>query len=143
MILIGLLAAFFLAGISNAFADWEFGGHAKGQFSFQLFEPEEIGAVAVGEKVYLNTGDVRLNTAYRRGPWDVKAQGQLFILQGNLLKARSDHGISALGSYLFPLPDPSDSKQVLDLSWTLSEGDSHLLFGHIDRCPAGRRRSSP
>jgi hypothetical protein len=142
LILIGLLAAFFLAGISNAFADWEFGGHAKGQFSFQLFEPEEIGAVAVGEKVYLNTGDVRLNTAYRRGPWDVKAQGQLFILQGNLLKARSDHGISALGSYLFPLPDPSDSKQVLDLSWTLSEGDSHLLFGHIDRMFLGFTRGS-
>jgi hypothetical protein len=130
-------AAGLLALAPPASAGWQLGGHAKGQFSFQLFRPDEIGALLVGEDVYLNTGDFRLNTLYRRGAWDVTAQGQLFVLQGNLLEARGDPRAGDLGSSLFPLPDPSDAQQVFDLSWTISEGDSHLLFGRMDRLSVG------
>jgi hypothetical protein len=138
--LVSLLAVSLLTGIPAASADWDIGGHAKGQFSFQLFDPEEIGALVVGEEVYLNTGDLRLNTAYHRGMWDVTAQGQLFILQGNLLEARENPLVAELGSSLFPLPDPSDSRQVFDLSWTFTEGDSHLIFGRLDRLSFGFTR---
>jgi hypothetical protein len=136
----GILAAAVLALVPGAAADWELGGHAKGQTSFQLFDPDEIGALLVGETVYLNTGDFRLNTAVRRGAWDVAAQGQLLVLQGTLLRARDDPRLGELGSSLFPVPDPSDSRQVLDLSWTLSEGDSHLVFGRMDRLSVGFTR---
>jgi len=136
----GFLAAAFVALVPSVSAEWELGGHAKGQFSFQLFDPDEIGALLVGEKVYLNSGDFRLNAAYRRGSWDVTAQGQLFVLQGNLLRARDDPRLGELGSSLFPLPDPSDSRQALDLSWTLSEGNSHLLFARMDRLSVGFTR---
>jgi hypothetical protein len=133
----GVVAAVLLVSVQTASAGWEFGGHAKGQTSFQLFDPDEIGALLVGEKVYLNTGDFRLNTAFRHGAFDVTAQGQLFVLQGNLLEARNDPRLGDLGSSLFPLPDPSDSHQALDLSWTMTEGDSHLVFGRMDRLSVG------
>jgi hypothetical protein len=136
----GILAAAVLAVVPGAAADWELGGHAKGQLSFQLFAPDEIGTLLIGEKVYLNSGDFRLNAAWRRGPWDLTAQGQLFVLQGSLLRARNDPRLGDLGSSLFPLPDPSDSRQALDLSWTFSEGDSHLLFSRMDRLSAGFTR---
>jgi hypothetical protein len=136
----GILAAAVLALVPAAGAGGELGGHVKGQPSLQLFDPDEIGALVVGETVYLSTGDVRLNTALRRGAWDVTAQGQLFVLQGNLLEARNDPRLGELGSSLFPLPDPSDSRQALNLSWTLSEGGSHLIFGRMDRLSVGFTR---
>jgi hypothetical protein len=136
----GVVAAALVAFAASASADWEMGGHVKGQLSFQLLDPDEVGALLVGEHVYLGTGDLRLNTLWRRGSWDVTAQGQLFVLQGNLLEARDDPRLGELGSSLFPLPDPSDSRQVLDLSWTLSEGDSHLIFSRMDRLSAGFTR---
>jgi hypothetical protein len=132
-----LAAAALLALVRSASAGWELGGHAKGQSSLQLFAADEIGALLVGETVYLNTGDFRLNAAWRRGSWDVTGQGQLFVLQGNLLEARNDPRLGELGSSLFPLPDPSDQRQVLDLSWTLTEGESHLVFGRADRLSVG------
>jgi hypothetical protein len=128
--------------VRSAAAGGELGGHAKGQSSVQLFDPDEIGALVVGETVYLNTGDFRLNTAWRGGAWDLTAQGQLLVLQGNLLEARNDPRLGDLGSSLFPLPDPSDSQQALDLSWTLSEGDSHLLFARADRLSVGFTKGS-
>jgi hypothetical protein len=133
----GLLVVALLVGVRTASAGWEFGGHAKGQSSFQLFDPDEIGTLLVGEHVYLNTGDLRLNTAFRHSAWDVTAQAQAFALQGNLLEARGDPRVGDLGSSLFPLPDPSDSHQVLDLSWTLTEGTTHLVFGRMDRLSLG------
>jgi hypothetical protein len=136
----GILVAVALALVPGAAADWELGGHAKGQSSVQLFDPHEIGALLVGETVYLNTGDFRLNTALRGGAWDVTAQAQLFALQGNLLEARDDPRLGDLGSSLFPLPDPSDSQQALDLSWTLAEGSSQLIFGRMDRLSVGFTR---
>jgi hypothetical protein len=136
----GILAAAVLALAPGAVADWEVGGHAKGQTSLQLFDPNEIGALLVGETVYLNAGDFRANTTFRGGAWDVTAQGQLFVLQGNLLHARNDPRLGELGSSLFPVPDPSDSRQALDLSWTLSEGDSHLVIGRMDRLSVGHTR---
>jgi hypothetical protein len=136
----GILAAAALVFVPRAGADWELGGHAKAQSSVQLFNPDEIGALLVGETVYLNSGDFRLNTALRSGAWDVTAQAELFALQGNLLEARNDPRLGDLGSSLFPLPDPSDSRQVLDLSWTLTEGDTHLLFGRTDRLSVGFTR---
>jgi hypothetical protein len=136
----GILAALALAFTPRASADWQLGGHAKGQSSLQIFDPDEIGALLVGETVYLNTGDFRLNSALRGGAWDLTAQTQLFALQGNLLEARNDPRLGDLGSSLFPLPDPSDSRQVLDLSWTISEGDSHLVFGRMDRLSVGFTR---
>jgi hypothetical protein len=132
-----LVVLAFLLCVRAASAAWEFGGHAKAQSSFQLFDPDEIGALLVGEHVYLNTGDLRLNTAFRHSAWDVTAQAQGFVLQGNLLEARGDPRASDLGSSLFPLPDPSDSHQVLDLSWTLTEGETHLVFGRMDRLSVG------
>jgi len=138
----GILAATFLALAPAAAAGGEVGGHAKGQSSFRLFEPDEIGALVVGETVTLNTGDFRLNAAFRRGAWDVTAQTQLFALQGNLLRARNDPRLGDLGSSLFPLPDPSDSPQALDLGWTLSDGDRHLIFGRMDRLSVGFTRGA-
>jgi hypothetical protein len=136
----GILAAACLVFVRTASAGWQLGGHAKGQSSVQLFDPEEIGALLVAETVYLNTGDFRLNAGWQGGAWDVTAQGQLFALQGNLLEARSDPRLGDLSSSLFPLPDPSDRRQALDLSWTLTEGDSHLLFARADRLSVGFTR---
>lgn len=136
----GVAAAALLVFVRSASAGWELAGHAKGQTSLQLFDPDEVGALLIGERVYLNTGDFRLNSVFRRGAFDVTAQAQLFVLQGNLLEARADPRLGDLGSSLFPLPDPSDSRQALDLSWTLAEGDSHLLFGRIDRLSLGFAR---
>ena len=138
----GILAAAFLAAVPGGAGDWTLGGHAKGQSSLQLFAPDEVGALLVGETVYLNTGDFRLKAGFRHDAWDVDAQGQLFVLQGNLLEARGDPRLGDLGSSLFPLPDPSDSRQVLDLNWTISEGDSHLVFGRIDRLAVGYTRGA-
>jgi hypothetical protein len=137
---LGAVAAALLVFVPTASPDWELGGHIKGQSSLQLFDPGEIGALLVGETTYLNTVDFRLNTAFRHSAWDVTAQGQLFALQGNLLKAREDPRLGDLGSSLFPLPDPSDSRQALDQSWTLSEGPSHLVFGRMDRLSLGFTR---
>jgi hypothetical protein len=137
MKIIWLSTAAFLALMPNALAEWELGGHAKDQLSFRLFAPDEAGRFLIGRDVYLNTVDLRLNSLYRRGAWDVTAQGQFFILQGNLLKARDDPRLGEFGSSLFALPDPSDSKQVFDLSWTLSEGGSHLLLSRMDRLSLG------
>jgi hypothetical protein len=136
----GILAAALLAAGPGRAADWTLGGHAKGQSSLQLFRPDEVGALLVGETAYLNTGDFRLKAAFRHDAWDVDAQGQLFVLQGNLLEARGDPRLGDLGSSLFPIPDPSDSRQVFDLGWTLSDGDSHLVFGRMDRLAVGYTR---
>jgi hypothetical protein len=134
-----LTAALLAAGPCDA-GDWTLGGHAKGQSSLQLFRPDEVGALLVGETAYLNSGDFRVKAAFRHDAWDVDAQGQLFVLQGNLLEARGDPRLGDLGSSLFPIPDPSDSRQVLDLSGTLSDGDSHLVFGRMDRLAVGYTR---
>lgn len=132
-----VFATVFLAAAPCGASDWTLGGHAKGQSSLQLFGPDEVGALLVGETVYLNTGDLRLKAAFRHRAWDVDAHGQLFALQGNLLEARGDPRLGELGSSLFAIPDPSDSRQVLDLSWTLSEGGSHVVFGRMDRLSVG------
>lgn len=136
----GIVAAAILASAPSASAGWEVGGHAKGQFSFQLFDPNQIGAVLVGRKVYLGTGDFRVNTAAHWGDWDLTAQGQLLLLQGNVLDAREDPSGGSYGSSWFPLPDSSDARQALDLSWTLAEGGSHLVFGRMDRLSLGYAR---
>lgn len=133
-------ATVFLFLMTNASGQWEWRGHGKYQLSLQFFEPQDMGAVLIGEEAYLNYGDFRINTAYRRGPWDVAAQGQLIILAGNLLKASRDPRLGGLGASLIGLPDLSDSRQVADLSWALTEGDSHLVLGRMDRLSLGFTR---
>lgn len=137
-----VVVAALIVSAGSARAGWELGGHAKGQFSWQLFDPDEIGALLVGDNVRLATGDFRLNASWHQGSWDVTGQGQIFVFQGNLLRARGDPRLRELGSSLVPLAEPSDSRELLDLSHTFSEGKSHLVFSRMDRLSVGYTRGS-
>jgi hypothetical protein len=121
-------AAAALAFVPDASATWEIGGHAKAQVTGRFLASDEAGARTIGERSALGMGDVRLNTAYTRGAWDVTAQAQLLTRHGRLPDAGSDPAAAAL---------PSDSRQALDLTGTLSEGSSHDVLARMDRLSVG------
>jgi hypothetical protein len=135
-----VIVAGLIISARSACAGWEFGGHAKGQLSWQVFDPHEVGALLAGDDVRLATGDFRLNALWHQGSWDFIGQGQIFVLLGDLASARGDPPLPEFASFLSPLPEPSDSRELLDLSHTLSRSDSHLVLGRVDRLSVGYTR---
>lgn len=120
-----------------AAAQWKVQGHAKYQFSLQVYQPDDLQTILAGQHLYLNTGDFRVNTSYTHSHWNLVAQGQLILLQGNALKPLNDPLSDGLASFLPGIQNISDTHQWFQLSHAFSQQDSHLFFGRMDRLSIG------
>lgn len=136
---LGLAALFLLVDFGIA-AGGELGGHIKAQALVRDYRHDDAGALTAGSRPDLESLDSRVNAAWYRGPWDISLQAQLFLLRGDLVAARNAQPSAGAGGGSLPLPDLSDDHQVFDLSWTPSEGGSHLVVGHLDRIALGYTR---
>lgn len=113
------------------------GGHLKVQGLMQNYHADDAGALTAGRHPDLESLDVRENFAWLHGPWNLTVQTQLDYLHGNLLASSAESNPAGTGTLQLFLPAASESRQVFDLSWNLSDGPRHQLYLRLDRISLG------
>ncbi|MBI5612483.1 MAG: hypothetical protein HY942_05400, partial [Gammaproteobacteria bacterium] len=68
--------------------DWQFGGHAKYQYTVTGYVRDDIQAVYGADPARDHAVDLRLKAEKRAGPWDFSAHYELLAIRGDSPETR-------------------------------------------------------
>jgi hypothetical protein len=124
--------------VPSAFADdWQFGGHAKYQYTATGYARDDVQAVHGDDPARDHAVDLRLKAEKRTGPWDFSAHYELLAIHGDSLETRrrlSDAGLST-GGTVSGLPD--DRRRLFDLTDELTDRNRTVAVQRLDRLALG------
>jgi hypothetical protein len=127
-----------LIGLSSARADgWQFGGHAKYQYTYTAWRADDLGAVLGDDPANDQALDLRLKAENRAGAWDTAAHYELLAVGGDAPAAR--RRIAAAGwlasGTTTALPD--DRRRLFDLTDEIADRERRAAVHRFDRLSLG------
>ncbi len=104
----------------------------KGFGDVAVLPEEDVQRQAVGNPAYDQNLDVRLMVSGRQGDFSWLVHDSTTLVQGDGL---------AVGGFGITLDQTAigDARRLFDLTWTIDEGDRHLLVNRLDRLAVSYR----
>lgn len=126
-----LLATLTLAGAPAG--AMEFDARAKWFATLSYLPEEDLQRALTGTPAYDDSADLRLMVRHAAGEVTARADLETTLLRGDALAA------PLLGT---PLDQTAvnDDRRLMDLTWTIDDGPSHLLVQRVDRLALQYRR---
>lgn len=125
-------------------AAWEFGGHAKLQYTHTDYRRDDVNATLADDPANGQDLDLRLKAERRRGPWDLAAHYEILATHGDHLAARrqlAGLGLGGLGGASALAPNvtglPNDRRRLFDLTDDLSDQERTAAVQRFDRLAVG------
>ncbi len=134
----GMLAVALLAvPLLCAGADWQLGGHAKYQYTYIDYRPDDLGARYGDDPARDHGLDLRLKAAARAGPWDYAVHYELLAASGDSVATR--RALEAAGLPLRGTASglPDDRTRLFDLTDRLVDESRAVAVQRLDRLAAG------
>lgn len=111
---------------------YDFSGHAKYQVQAADYPSHSIYRQLHGDSSTDQLLDTRWKFAARRGKFDLKADYQVEILDGDRLQSGQ-----LLAGPVFSRPFPEDDRRLLDLTRVISSDDDTVVLHRLDRLNIG------
>lgn len=117
--------------------DWQFGGHAKYQYTVTDYARDDVQALYGGDSAHDQNIDLRLKAEKRAGPWDFAAHYELLAIHGDTLETRRRLAAAGLsiGGTVSGLPD--DRRRLFDLTGEFADSDRRAAVQRLDRLAIG------
>jgi len=115
--------------------DWNFGGHAKYQYTYTDYRPGDLGATLADDPASNHDLDLRLKADGMHGAWDVVAHYELLARQGDSLIVPGAVPLALFGAGTAGLPD--DRRRLLDLTDTVTDRPRTAAVHRFDRLAVG------
>lgn len=120
------------AKAQNAY--YEFGGHIKGRMLSDQFSGNSIFA-QTGDSSWLSLeSDLRINFSARKNAWELEADWQLFVSNGDRVEQSRNLSPAGLPGFV---GIPTDDRRLMDLTGTIEDDDRLRALHRIDRLSLG------
>jgi len=121
-----------------AFADdWQFGGHAKYQYTVTGYARNDVQALYGDDPARDQNIDLRLKTEKRAGPWDFAAHYELLAIHGGALQTRRRLAAAGLPAVDTVSGLPDDRRRLFDLTDELTDRSRTVAVQRLDRLAFG------
>jgi len=125
-----------LSPLPTLAASWQFGGHAKYQYTYTDFRDDNIEAQFGDNPAQDQSGELRLKTDGREGAWDFSAHVEVLAVVGDTVetqRALGDIGVAPIYGRLLP----NDDRQLWDLTHTITDTGRRIAEDRLDRLSVG------
>ena len=116
---------------------YEFGGDLRSRATLQLLPEDSAIYQAAGDAAADLSAILRLKFAATRQRWDVRADGQLFLLYGDSVDYTRELAVQAPGFEALFGRLPNDDRRWWNLSNTLEDKGKRAAIARFDRLSAG------
>jgi len=113
----------------NFFQDVFQGGHAKYIYTQSNFPGDSLFNDAIGNPARDHAADIRLKFSQRMDHWGMNIDYQLLADRGDRVRLAQ----TLPGNLLVQQAVPDDSRRLMNLTHTLSEGDDYVVEHRLDR----------
>jgi len=125
----------------QAASAWDFGGHAKYQFSYVDFRHDDVAALFGEDPARTHEVDLRLKADGRRDAWDFSGHYELLGLYGDAVPTRRALVQRGLSPTAGPTPLPDDRQQLFDLTSEVADSSKAYAVQRLDRLSVGHSTS--
>ena len=116
--------------------DWNFGGHAKYQYTYTDYRPDDLAATLADDPAANHDVDLRLKADGMHGAWDAMVHYELLARHGDALIVPGAVPLALVGAETTTgLPD--DRRRLFDLTDTVTDRTRTAAVHRFDRFAVG------
>lgn len=132
-----LFISIFLLLPAVADAEWNFGGHAKYQYTYTDYRADDVNAVFGDDPAQEHGLDLRFKAEKGAGPWEAAAHYELLAVAGTALSNRRRVAPLAPPGAGTVTGLPEDRRRLFDLTGTVTDKDRTAAVQRLDRLYIG------
>jgi hypothetical protein len=117
--------------------DWQFGGHAKYQYSYSAFRADDLAALYGDDPANDHSVDLRLKAERRAGRWDVAAHYELLAASGDSVATRRALDVAGFPPRGPVTGLPDDRTRLFDLTDQVIDQERTVAVQRLDRLALG------